>query len=388
MSTGVALTKEQDEELGRVINRCMNGSKLLNYAETPQGYVDRFFLELNDDIASLKRIFPDGGKEYEDQLLGLTTMWDMNFRSCPAKLLDSVLMGQTLRTLFADGGVFEKVIPLMTIRSGADKGKLVAAMYHMAMNQPEKFEPWLKGLSYPIALIVMGQGDGPAAFVEELKMLQKSFGGETHIEALPEITKRKLEELVENPQTLQRCGGAPALARAGVDIWELLNKLQENIRLNSHAPSLFHCSFEMIIEATGHLHGIGFLEDEARDYQLSKLAYTCFDEIDRTHHEKFFNKEFWRNALAQVTPFTKSDVYTTTQRLVTLLKYSDPDPQWLDRANILQDFKPEHVKAALKEAFSADKLYDAVTRLRALDLYDENERIEILGEQFSNDLGL
>jgi len=388
MSTGMVLTKEQDEELGRVIHRCMNGSKLLSYAETPQGYVDRFFIELNDDIASLKRVFPDGGKEYEDQLLGLTTMWDMNFRSCPANLLDSVLMGQTLRALFADGGVFEKNIPLMTIRSGAEKGKLVAAMYHMAMNQPEKFEPWLKGLSYPIALIVMGRGDGPTAFVDELKTLQKRFGGETHIEALTEITKRKLEELSGNPQTLQRCGGVSALAGAGLDIWELLQKLQETIRLNAHAPTLFHCSFEMIVEATEYLHGIGFLEDEARDYQLSRLAYTCFDEIDRTNQEKFFDKEFWRNALAQVTPFTESDVYTTTQRLVTLLKYSDPDPKWLDRANILQDFKPEHVKAALKEAFSADKLYDAVTRLRALDLYDENERIEILGEKFSNDLGL
>jgi hypothetical protein len=306
---------------------------------------------------------------------------------CQDHLQDSQVMGRTLRTLFTEGGRFAPYIEQTTFRTPPEKGKLLATVYHMTMNEPERYQPWLGKITNSVAKIVMGLGDGPDAFIKDLEGLQKTFGGETHIDALPEITRQALEGMDDHPEVLRKIGGIHALAGAGVDIYELLCKLQNTIRINAHAPTLFCESYHLIVEAIEYLHQVEFLNDEQRDAQRLDLATTCFGEIDHTKTQKWFDRAFWAKALVEIAPALPRDHYYFRDVLM-LLKYCDPDPEWLNEMKLADQFDPEFLKERMKEAFPAERLYDAVAKLRGLHVYSENERLQMLANRFSNDLGL
>jgi hypothetical protein len=381
------LTPEQDKLLGELLNRALNAGKRLQYEPTAEKFAKRFLEELEEDLGQLKQVYPAGGKEYEESYASMTFSWNLALMSCPEPLLDSQVMGRTLRTVFSESGPFAPLIGRTTFRYPPEKGKLYAAVYHMVMNEPERFQPWLDKISDPLAKIVMGLGDGFDAFAKELEGLKKTFGGETHIDALADITRKALEGMDDHPKTLRELGGVPALAGAGVDIYGLLNKLQNTIHINAHAPTLFCESYHLIVEAIEFLHHSEFLDDEQRDAQRLQLAETCFGEIDHTSKQLWFDRAFWAKALADIAPALPRDRYTYRD-VVNLLKFCDPDPEWLDEVKLADDFKPEHFKQRMAEDFKADQLYDAVAKLRALYVYSENERLQMLAARFSNDLGL
>jgi hypothetical protein len=177
------------------------------------------------------------------------------------------------------------------------------------------------------------------------------------------------------------------MAGAGVDIYELLGKLQIAIRINSHAPKLFSESYHLIVEAIGYLHKAELISDKQRDDQRSELAQTCFDEIDRTHEQKWLDRAFWATTLAEVAPTYPRESYSLGN-VLKLLKFSDPDPQWLEEIKLADNFDPGFLKERMKQDYPAEQLYDAVVRLRALHVYSENERLQMLAARFSTDLGL
>lgn len=387
VETQTELSQEQSKRLDELINRALNVSQRLQNEPSAEMYVQRFLKEMDEDLESLKHIFPAGGKEYEDNFAGSVVLWNRALLSCPAKILDSQVMGRTLRTLFGEGGLFAPYIELTTFQTPPEKGKLLAALYHMAMNDPARYQPWLCKISTPIALNVMGVGDGPEAFVKELEGLQKAFGGETHIDALPELTRKALEDMDRSPRWLRKIGGIPALAGAGVDIPTMLDKLLNTVWKNNHAPAWFGESYNLIREAIDHLHETGELTDKQLDSRRRYLAVTCFDELHRTRDEKFFDKVFWAkvlNDMAPVLPRERFDV----GKVLNLIKYSDPDPQWLEKIKLADHIEPAVLKEALAKAYQAEDLYDAVAKLRALHVYSENERLHILGNRFQADLGL
>lgn len=381
------LSPEQDNLLDELANRALNVGQRLQHEPTAESFVQRFMEELEADLAQLQQVLPVGGKEYEENFAGIAICWNRALLMCPTPLLDSQVMGRTLRTLFSEGGLFAPFIELTTFRMPPKKWKLHAALYHMAMNEPERYQPWLDKITNPIALIVMGAGEGPEAFIKELESLQKTFGGETHIDALPELTRQALEEMDGHPRTLRAIGGTPALARAGVDIRGLLNKLQTTIWENEHAPVLFSESYYLIHEAIEFLHQAESLTDKQRESRRRYLAITCFDELDRTHDQKFFEEFFWAEVLAEMAPALPRERFDIG-RVLNLLKYSTPDPQWLDEIKLADNFEPTVLKEALSKAYPAEQLYDAVVKLRALHVYSENERLQILGNRFQADLGL
>lgn len=381
------LTPGQDKLLGQLLNRALNAGKYLQYEPTAERFAKRLLEELEEDLAQLKQVYPAGGQQYEESYASMIFSWNMALLSCPEPLLDSQVMGRTLRTVYSEGGRFAPLIERTTFRYPPEKGKLYAAVYHLIMNEPERYQPWLDKISYPVAKIVMGQGDGFEAFVNELEGLKKTFGGETHIDALADITRQALEGMDDHPEALRKLGGVPALAGAGVDIYALLNKLQNTVHINAHAPTLFCESYHLIVEAIEFLHQSEFLDDEQRDAQRLQLAETCFGEIDHTRKQQWFDRSFWAKALADIAPALPRDHYTPTD-VVNLVKFCDPDPAWLDQVKLADSFKPEHFKQRMTENFKADELYDAVSKLRALYVYSENERLQMLAARFSTDLGL
>lgn len=381
------LTPEQDKILDELTQRALQASQRINSEPTAEMFAQRFFAELEKDLGILKSLFPHGGKAYEDNRAGTAVMWTRALMLCPTAILDSQVMGRTLRTLFSEGGHFAAYIELTTFRSPAEKGKLHAALYHLCMNDPERYQPWMHKITDPVALIVMGVGDGLNAFIKELEGLQKAFGGETHIDALPEIARKALQGMDDRPSVLRKIGGIPALADAGVDITDLLNKLQTTVWKNNHAPVLFSESYYLILEAVEFLHKAGKLTDQQRDSRHSYLAITCFDELHRTRDEKFFKPEFWVKVLAEMAPTLPIERFDVG-RVVNLLKYSEPDQKWLGESKFADRLDPVVLKEALKKTFPAEQLYDAVVKLGALHVYSENERLQILGNRFQNDLGL
>ncbi|WP_274644310.1 hypothetical protein [Pseudomonas serbica] len=381
------LTPEQDKLLGDLLNRALNAGKRLQYEPTAERFAQRFLEELNEDLGQLNQVYPAGGKQYEESYASMTFSWNLALMSCPAPLLDSQVMGRTLRTVFSEGGPFAPLIERTTFRYPPEKGKLYAAVYHLVMNEPERYQPWLAKISDPLAKIVMGLGDGFDAFAKELEGLKKTFGGETHIDALADITRKALEGMNYHPKTLREVGGVPALAGAGVDIFGLVTKLLETIRISAHAPQLFSESYHLIIEAIEFLHQTEFLNDEGRDYRLRDLAMTCFDELNRTRNEKWLDRDFWAKVLPDMAKTLPRENFNL-RRMLDLIKYSDPDPQWLDEIKLADNFKPEYFKKQMTDNFKADELYNAVTKLRTLYVYSENERLQMLADRFSNDLGL
>lgn len=385
--TPTKLTPDQAKLLEDLTQRAQYISRRINSEPTAELFAQRFFKELEEDLNSLKQVFPAGGKDYEDNYAGSAIMWNRALLLCPTAILDSQVMARTLRTLFGEGGRFAPFIELTAFRTPPEKGKLLAALYHMAMNEPDRYQPWLETITSPVALIVMGVGEGLEAFIKELEGLQKTFGGETHIDALPELTRQALDEMDGSPRRLRSIGGIPALAGAGVDISGLLNKLQTTVWNNNHAPVFFSESYYLIHEAIEFLHQGGMLTDKQRESRRRYLAITCFDELDRTRDQKFFDPVFWAKVLSEMAPDLPSERFDIG-RVLNLIKYSDPDPQWLDEIKLADNFEPAVLKKALAKAYPAEQLYDAVVKLRALHVYSENERLHILGNRFQADLGL
>ena len=381
------LTPEQDKLLGQLLNRALNASQLLQYETTAELFEQRFHEELENDIGMLKQVYPAGGVKCDENFADIVHCWGRALRSCPKPVLDSQVIGRMYRTLYGEAGRFAPYIESTTFRATPEEGKLLAAVYNLIMNEPERYQPWLDKISNPLAKIVMGLGDGFDAFVKELEGLKKTFGGETHIDALADITRKALEDMNYHPKTLRELGGIPALAGAGVDIFGLVTKLLETIRISAHAPELFSESYHLIIEAIEFLHQTEFLSDEGRDYRLRDLAMTCFDEINRTRNEKWLDRDFWAQVLPEMAQNLPRDNFNI-RRVLDLIIYSDPDSGWLDEIKLADNFNPDYFKQRMKETFKADELYDAVSKLRALYVYSENERLQILADRFSNDLGL
>ena len=383
----VGLTPEQDKLLGELLNRALNAGKRLQYEPTAERFAKRFLEELDEDLALLKHVYPAGGKQYDDNYYSMTFSWNMALMSCPEPLLDSQVMGRALRRVFGEGGPFAALIERTTFRYPPEKGKLYAAVYHLVMNEPERYQPWLDKISDTLAKIVMGLGEGFDAFAKELEGLKKTFGGETHMDALADITRRALEGMNYHPKTLREVGGVPALAGAGLNIYELLCKLQNTIHINAHAPQLFCESYHLIVEAIEFLHQTKTLSGAERDAQRLELAQTCFSEIDRTNKEYWFDRSFWAKALVEVAPAMQREHYTY-RNVVNLLKFCDADLQWLDEVKPADNFKPEHLKQLIADNFKTDEMYDAVAKFRALHVYSQNELMILLGHKFSSDLGL
>ena len=167
----VGLTPEQDKLLGQLLNRALNAGKRLQYEPTAERFAKRFLEELDEDLALLKHVYPAGGKQYDDNYYSMTFSWNMALMSCPEPLLDSQVMGRALRRVFGEGGPFAALIERTTFRYPPEKGKLYAAVYHLVMNEPERYQPWLDKISDPLAKIVMGLGEGFDAFAKELEGL-------------------------------------------------------------------------------------------------------------------------------------------------------------------------------------------------------------------------
>ncbi|WP_338924725.1 hypothetical protein V0M98_34465 (plasmid) [Pseudomonas silesiensis] len=381
------LTPEQDKLLGQLLNRALNASQLLQYETTAELFEQRFHEELENDIGMLKQVYPAGGVKCDENFADIVHCWGRALRSCPKPVLDSQVIGRMYRTLYGEGGRFAPYIESTTFRATPEEGKLLAAVYNLIMNEPERYQPWLDKISNPLAKIVMGLGDGFDAFVKELEGLKKTFGGDTHIDALADITRKALEDMDDHPEVLRKLGGVQALADAGVDIHELQAKLQHTIYINAHTPSRFSESYHLIVEAIEHLHQAEDFTDEDRMYQLRDLAMTCFDELDRTHGQKWFDRSFWAKVLPDMAKTLPRENFNS-RRMLNLIKYSDPDPVWLEQVKLADNFQPEFFKIEMKKAYPPEGLYDAVSKLKALHVYSENERLQLLGNRFSQDLGL
>jgi hypothetical protein len=168
----------------------------------------------------------------------------------------------------------------------------------------------------------------------------------------------------------------------------MLNKLQTTIWTNKHQAVLFSESYFLVHEAIDFLHKAKELTDKQRESRLRYLAITCFDELERTINKKTrVDGGFWAKVLSEMAPVLPRERFDIG-RVMNLLKYSNPDPQWLDEIKLADNFEPTILKEAMAKAYPAEQLYDAVVKLRALHVYSENERLQILGNRFQADLGL
>lgn len=351
-------------------------------------YMDRFYVELDRDMTALKEIYPDGGQEYLRKREWLLLSWASQSEKFAE--LDSGVLAETLRTLYGAGGIMEPYINDVEVGPSSKAAKILAPYYHLVMNDPDRYGVWIEKLKKSVALAMVGFDDS-ARLIDELKKLQQQFGGETHIDCLPEMAKQGIEGLSDNPYLISKVGGVSALTSAGAD----LNKMISGFLtlLNSGLDSLlqYNAAYSLIIYSYSQLFDNGLISEDQKHQYKHKLAKTCLSNLEKSRINTGYPKSidtFWRDNLRKMVTTLSASDFETLNSVVLLMRHCNPDQKWLDINDLTSKFDRDEVKARFAEKLPGDKIYDVAKKLGILHYYSDNEKLQMLGGKFSSELGL